>query len=288
VYEGFFIMFRKVAFNEWTVLNLRRIYMKKLIFVTLIFLLLSCGCISTHQTPPGVSPTSQTVLQTPPGTSVPVTTSTVIPNGTGGTVLTNENIKKHFLNIAFGRDNTYIEKSYPDPDYHLSFYLSGKFDDVDTALIMNFTKEYNKITTTSTFSDEVIKSQQSAYPGEIDLIFFPAESLKSMDESSIRHKEINTQTGDILFYIPRGNDKLYINTDLTGDDRKHAIIKAILYYLGYPGQTYDYPDSIFYANGFSNSVLTPLDIAAINTMYDARIYPGMSFDEARRTLLLNQ
>ena len=45
---------------------------------------------------------------------------------------------------------------------------------------------------------------------------------------------------------------------------------------------------MFYANGFSNVFLTSLDIAAINTMYDGRIYPGMSFDEVRRVLLLNQ
>jgi hypothetical protein len=267
----------------------RTVVMKKLIFISLIFLLLSCGCITPQQTTTAVSPTTQTILPTsPPGTPVTVVTSTVFPTSTGETALTNENIKKHFLNIAFGRDNTYIGKSYPDPDHRLSFYLSGKFDETDSALIRNFTKDYNKITATSTFSDEVIKTQQSAYPGEIDLIFFPAESLMSMDESSIRHKEINTQTGDILFYVPKGSDKLYINSDLAEGYRKHAIIKAILYYLGYPGQTYDYPDSIFYANGLTNSVLTPLDIAAINTMYDGRIYPGMSFDAVKRALLLDQ
>jgi hypothetical protein len=263
--------------------------MKKLIFVMLIILLFSGGCISTQQTTPGVSPITQTVLQTPPsGTPGPTVTATIFPTGLGQTVLTNENIKRHFMNIAFGRDTTYIQKSYPDPDYRISFYLSGKFDDSDSALLRNFTRDYDKITATSTFSDDVIKTRQRAYPGEIDLIFFPEESLKSMDESSIRHKDIDTQTGDILFYIPREKDKVYINTDLTGDYRKHAIIKAILYYLGFPGQTYDYPDSMFYANGFSNVMLTPLDIAAINTMYDGRIYPGMSFDEVRRVLLLNQ
>jgi Protein of unknown function (DUF2927) len=263
--------------------------MKKLVFVLFILLLFSCGCVSTQQTTPGVSPASQTILPTtPPGTPVTTVTATVLPTGIGQTVLTNENIKRHFLNIAFGRDNTYILKSYPDPDYHISFYLSGKFDDSDTALLRNFSKEYNKLTATSTFSDDLIKTQQRAYPGETDLIFFPEASLRSMDESSVRHKEINTQTGDVLFYIPRESEKVYINTDLTGDYRKHAIIKAILYYLGFPGQTYDYSDSMFYANGFSNVVLTPLDIAAVNTMYDGRIYPGMSFDEVKRVLLLNQ
>lgn len=263
--------------------------MKTLVFVISILILFSCGCISNQQTPPVVTPTSQTILPTPPtGTPVPTMTATVLPTGTGQIVLTNENIKKHFLNIAFGRDNTYIQKSYPDPDYRLSFYLSGRYDNTDSALLRNFTRDYNKMTATSTFSDDAIKTQQRAYPGEIDLIFFPEESLRSMDESSIRHKDINTQTGDILFYIPRERDKVYINTDLTGDYRKHAIIKAILYYLGFPGQTYDYPDSMFYANGFSNVMLTPLDVAAINTMYDGRIYPGMSFDEVRRVLLLSQ
>ena len=196
----------------------------------LIILLFSCGCISTQQTTPGASPTTQTILPTPPpGTPVPNVTETVFPTGIGQTVLTNENIKRHFLNIAFGRDNTYIQKSYPDPDSRISFYLSGKFDDSDSALLRNFTKDYNKVTATSTFSDDVIKTQQRVYPGEIDFIFFPEESIRSMDESSVRHKVINTQTGDILFYIPRESDKVYINTDLTGDYRKHAIIKAILY-----------------------------------------------------------
>jgi hypothetical protein len=262
--------------------------MKRLVSVALIFLLFSCGCISTPEKSPEVTPTPGTTLATPlPTTPVPALTSTATPAGDGGTVLTNENIKRHFLDIAFGRDNTYILKSYPDPDYRLSFYLSGKYDDSDAALIRNFTGDYNTMTTTSTFSDDVLKTQQRAYPGEIDLIFFPQASLKSMDQSSIRYKVINTQTGDILFYVPKESEKLYINTDLTGDFRKHAIIRAILYYLGFPGQTYDYPASMFYANGYTNRVLTPLDTAAINTMYDARIYPGMSFDEVKRVLLLN-
>jgi hypothetical protein len=255
----------------------------------LIFLLFSCGCISNQQNTPAISPTPGTILATPPpATPVPAVTSTRSPTGNDETVLTNENIKIHFLNIAFGRDTRYIQKSYPDSDHRISFYLSGRFDESDSALIRNFTSDYNKMTTTSTFSDEVIKTQQRAYPGEIDLVFFPEGSLTSMDETSIRHKEINTQTGDILFYVPQADDKLYINTDLTGDYRKHAIIKAMLYYLGFPGQTYDYPFSVFYANGYTNSMLTPLDIAAINTMYDARIYPGMSFDEVKRVLLLSQ
>lgn len=262
--------------------------------VILVLLLVSCGCINEQQSASG----NQTPQETAPVTSIPVTTilqttpppQTPVPASptlAPEPVLTDESIKKHFLNIAFGRDSNYIRKYSQDSGEKVSFYLSGKFDEGDKALIENFSREYNMITTTSTFADEVLKSKQDAYPGEINLVFFPAESLKSMEESGIRHKEVNIRSGDIQFYLMHSGDTLYFNTDLSGDERKHAIMKGLLYYLGYPGQTYDYPSSIFYANGYTNTLLSPIDVAAINTMYDGRIYSGMSFDAVKRVLLFN-
>lgn len=259
-----------------------------MVSVILMVLLISCGCISAPNNSPegNITQTTGTIpVSVLPTTLLPVTTVQSTPTVDTEPVLTDEIIKKHFLNIAFGRDSNYIQKSYTDSGDRISFYLSGKFDEKDEEFIRNFTRDYNRITTTTTFSDEVLKSRQRAYPGEIDLVFFPADSLKSMEESGIRHKDINTKTGDILFYIPRSGDTIYINTDLSGDERKHAITRALLYNLGFPGQTYDYPGSIFYANSYENTVLSPIDIAAVNTMYDGRIYPGMSFDEVKRVLL---
>jgi hypothetical protein len=61
----------------------------------------------------------------------------------------------------------------------------------------------------------------------------------------------------------------------------------MLHYLGFPGQTYSYPDSVFFYTTQSNVDLTPLDVEAVRMMYNPGIYTGMTVEQVRQ-LLLNE
>jgi hypothetical protein len=260
--------------------------MKKILLIlSVIGLILFCGCLSSSQQAPAGNTTPQATAS-PTGT-VPATVTTPSVTPTPQTQITDEMIKRHFLNIAFGRDNAYIEKLSVDPDNPVDFSLNGQVSADDVATIKAFAADYNKTTNTRTFSRDPIRTDQKG----IYFGFFPDSYLKSLSETNIIHKEVNPDTGQILYlvaYSPDGGDRLYVNSDLTGDIRTHNIMRILFYYLGFPGQTYDYPESFFYANSSDNVVLTPLDKAAINVMYDARIYRGMTFESAKNVLLMNQ
>lgn len=259
--------------------------MKKILLVlSIIGLILLCGCLSTSQQPPAGNTTPLATAS--PTETVAATNTTPSVTPTPQTQFTDEMVKRHFLNIAFGRDNAFIEKLTVDPDNPVDFSVNGEASADDLATIKAFAADYNKTTNTRTFSREPIRTDQKG----IYLGYFPDVYLKSLSESNIIHKEVDPETGRILFmvtYSPDSGDHLYVNSDLTGDERTHATMRVLFYYLGFPGQTYDYPDSFFSANSFSNDILTPLDKAAINVMYDARIYRGMSFESAKNVLLMN-
>jgi hypothetical protein len=61
----------------------------------------------------------------------------------------------------------------------------------------------------------------------------------------------------------------------------------MLYYLGFPGDTYAYTDSFFYYNTSESVSFTPIDIEAMKTMQNPGVYTGMGITEARWLLLDN-
>jgi hypothetical protein len=259
--------------------------MKKILLVlSLTGLILLCGCLGTSPQGPPANTTPQATAT--PAVTIAATDTTPSVTPTTPAPFTDEMVKRHFLNIAFGRDNAYIEKLTVDPDNPVDFSLNGQVSADDVATIKAFAADYNKTTNTRTFSREPIRTDQKG----IYLGYFPDVYLKSLSEANIVHKEVDPETDRVLFmvtYSPESGDHLYVNSDLTGDIRTHMTMRALFYYLGFPGQTYDYPDSFFYANSLSNDILTPLDKAAINVMYDARIYRGMTFQSAKNVLLMN-
>jgi hypothetical protein len=252
-----------------------------------ISFVLLAGCISSQN--PLVP--SETSLATPEMTTVPTPEPTMSsPPATPAGTFTRDEVGQLFIDIAFGCDNTWVNKVTTTPDNHLFYSLEGQVTDDDREFATSFAEHYNLITSTETFSDNPLSAKGNP------IIMFPADSLDSLEKSFIGCQERDPQTGALLFMIynpvetyPSGEQvvttKIYINSDLQGAKRQHFLERAMLYYLGFPGQTYTYPDSFFYYNSQSSIDLTPLDIEAIRTMYNPGIYYGMGIQGARQYLL---
>lgn len=259
-----------------------------IIFVVLgVSFILLAGCISPYQSPG----TPVTTPDTPEATPVP-TTEPVMPPVTSppGSTFTRDEVGQLFIDIAFGCDNTWVYKVTPSPENHLFYSLEGQVGDDDRAFVRQFAEQYNRITSIETFSDDPIRSKGNP------IIFYPADSLDSLEKTFISCQERDPETGTPVYLIykpiveyPSGETvvvtKIYLNSDLTGARRTHYLQRALLYYLGFPGQTYTYPDSVFYYNTQSNVEFIPIDVEAIKTMYHPGIYWGMSVQEVRWLLL---
>ena len=121
----------------------------------------------------------------------------------------------------------------------------------------NFTKNYNRLMSVEAFSDDPFSSQGNP------IIIYPLNSLDSLEKSFIACQELDQKSGVPLYMIykpvieqPSGRKevitKIYLNSDLQGAERNHYLERAMLHYLGFPGQTYSYPDSVFFYSTQSN------------------------------------
>ncbi len=251
--------------------------------------ILFAGCLSP-QGSPGIS------TQTPPTPTVPQSTpfpttgpAAPLPATTVAT-FTRDQVSELFIDIAFGCDTTRVNKFSPSSDNHMFYSPEGQVRNDDLLFMKNVTRNYNLLMSVEAFSDDPFSSQGNP------IIIYPRNSLDSLEKSFIACQELDQKSGVPLYIIykpvieqPNGRKevitKIYLNSDLQGAQRNHYLERAMLYYLGFPGQTYSSPDSFFFYNTQSNVDLTPIDVEGMRMMYNPGIYPGMTIEEVRRLLL---
>jgi hypothetical protein len=262
-----------------------------LFFVVLVVsCILLAGCISALQPAP-VTPTSPAPVENTPVMTLEQTLPPVTTAPQSG--FTRDQVSQLFIDIAFGCDNTWIIKIMPTAENHLFYSLEGQVTDEDRNFVDEFARNYNLITSTETFTGEPLSTKGDS------IILYPPDSMKSLEQAFVGCQDLDPETGAVLLMIynpvvtyPSGEQvvttRIYINSDLTGQERQHYLERAMLYYLGFPGETYTYPDSVFYYKTQENVEFTPLDIEAMKTMHNPGIYPGMSVTEARYYLLDNR
>lgn len=206
------------------------------------------------------------------------------------TIITTADINRHFYTTAFGSGNSKIMKRAED---RISLALTGDNTDEDLALLEQFAGRFNNYSSTNKFTAG-IKSGDKA---TIVVFFLPGSSMQAIrntDGSDIDGSDIsrNPDTDEIQFIHERvkidfvTKDIIYINSDLQGDQRKHWMLRGLLYELGFTGETNDYPDSIFYAGSDNTTELSDMDMKAVGIMYGKKITAGMTADRVKSMLLL--
>ena len=63
------------------------------------------------------------------------------------------------------------------------------------------------------------------------------------------------------------------------------MLRGLLYYLGFTGETMKYTDSIFYSQPNTNAKLDSIDIKAVQLMYGTKISNGMTVSTNSGSLL---
>lgn len=253
----------------------------------LLFIAISCiltaGCITPETTPENSPVTAPTTESSPVPTTEPPTPSDTVPEAAQ---FTRDDVHELLMDIAFGCDNTGVTMFSPSSENHLFFSLEGQVIPADIDFVSLFTRQFNRITPIEVFTDEPLNSRGSP------IIFYPDDSLDSLEKRFVACQELDPESGKPLYIIyksvtelPNGESetttKIYLNANLAGAEREHYLQKAMLYYLGFPGQTYNYPDSVFFYNTRSTTDFTTIDIEAMKTLYHPGIYEGMSIQELR-------
>jgi hypothetical protein len=192
-------------------------------------------------------------------------------------------IGNHLLDIAYGPDNNVIKKPTTN---RLVVSLDGMYNKPDIDLVNTFIGQFNNYSSTIKLSENINFNN----PADIALDFQPATNINQIN-TTVDYKDPQngtryfSLTKEIAFVNSDVKVKTYVNSDLRGEERKRWILRAVLYNLGFYGETAKYPDSIFYAGTNNASQLSDIDLKALQLMFGTKITNGMNKDQMRLYIL---
>jgi len=254
------------------------------------------------------APAEKTVPQTTATITMPATTAipaTIVPAATSATVATvatavptsavpvvtaisADDITSLFLDVAYTSTNRLERVNFNSAKPRLTVVaLSAGNDDI--ALIEKTAKEFNEASQTVKISENIKESGT----GDIFIKYLPEDGLSAITLSTIADSGTLTealtrrelyQGNRIGAKVMRGT--VYINANLKDRERKHMLVRGLLYQMGMTGETTKFSDSVFYAGENTNIDLTSSDKRVINILYQTAFYNGMTMDELRKYVYL--
>lgn len=232
-----------------------------------------------------------------PVTTVPAATSATmataapaVTTSTGPvvTAISADDITSLFLDVAYTSTNRLERVNYNAAKPRLTVVaLSASNDDI--ALIEKTAKEFNEASQTVKISENIKESGT----GDIFIKYLPEDGLSAITLSTIADSGTLTealtrrelyQGNRIGAKVMRGT--VYINANLKDRERKHMVIRGLLYQMGMTGDTTKFSDSVFYAGENTNIDLTSSDKRVINILYQSAFYNGMTMEELRKYVYL--
>jgi hypothetical protein len=199
---------------------------------------------------------------TTPTTAIPATTLVPTPQ-----LYSSSDIGNHLKDIAFGPDNSVIKK--PKKEL-MEITYSGSYQNDDIVLLNNFISQFNNYSATQKISTNVNFNS----PADIWINFLPDYALKQIQLKPTASVYKDFSTG--RYYFIYNGEETHINSELDGNERKRWILRAIMYNLGFFGETIKYPKSVFYAGSNDVNQLSDIDLKALQLMYGKIVTNGMS------------
>lgn len=228
-----------------------------------------------------ITPTTITTSQT----SQIVTSANPIITPTQKKVYSSNEINRHFLDVAFGTDYSFIFKWNKD---RINIGVTG-YTNSDLDILNDFLAQFNNHSSSTKISENL---KLGSRMGDININFVDESALNVMKNDPAWKVAWDPNTGKIFYvykvFTSAGvNENIYINNGLKGDERKHWIIRSLLYELGFPGESGVYPDSFFYTDYSANKTsLNSIDWKSVELMYGKMITFGTNMSQVRNVLFI--
>ncbi|HPD76431.1 MAG TPA: hypothetical protein PKZ65_10265 [Methanoregulaceae archaeon] len=266
----------KPGMPRWIPIVIGALLVTVVIFGTIVF----SGYLNTTGGGSAVQPTGIPTLQpvttmatetVPRTTTVPVTTR---PAATATPVPTIKSysptdVGNHLLDIAFGPDYNLVKKPTKSP---LAVSCMGTCDAGTMILLNGFIGQFNNLSSTMKLGENLEQNT----PADVTLTLLPEKALSQVNVDKEGTVAIRDTWTGAYYFIHTSENRTYVNADLKGTERDRWVLRALLYNLGFYGESAKYPESIFYAG--SNEVGQPsaVDWKAIQLMYGQKVKNGMT------------
>ena len=236
------------------------------------------GCLTApapEEPVPEMHTPAPTTVQT---TFVPIV-ETPTPRPTPTAIgLSSEDINLHFMDVAFGGGNLFLER-LPLSSKRTTISLNAGRES-DKVLIESFAVKFNLLSQ----SNKLFENTKEGQTGDIRIKFLPPDGLKAIDlTSEMGWLNQEYTRGGITCAKIKGYD-IYLNSEMEGDMRDHYILRSLLYTLGFKGATLRYQDSIFAYPENTVTELSFLDEKALQVMYGLGMDNGMRVEDVKRVL----
>lgn len=208
-----------------------------------------------------------------------------IPEITPRTAYTSDEINQHFVDLAFSADNDRIRR-FSSPVVNVA--ITGAYTGSDVDALNRFFPVFNNQSSYTRLPSVVKQGDQ----GDIIIRIIPDNGIEGINSDNTWKVYRNPSTGRIIYlfrtnqYSTLSNEMVYINADMTGNERMHWLMRGLLYELGLPGESGTYPDSLFYSSYNGVTELSPIDVKALQLLYGNKIREGMTLDDVRRVLII--
>jgi hypothetical protein len=180
---------------------------------------------------------------------------------------TQEEIKSYFNEVAYGSDQMKDSKTNKITkwDKEIKMYVEGDYTTQDLIEIKNIVSELNTllIGIKITIIKNKLESNSIVYFGDFNTF------NKKYLNSSAGYVNCNGYCSIFGFdnSIIIDNVKIFIKSDVSLLDKKHAIIEEITQSLGLANDSWKYPDSIFYEGYTTTDKLSKIDKEVIKMLY---------------------
>jgi hypothetical protein len=273
-----------------------------LIFALIIVSVGFAGCTGVGlpgpatTTVPPTQVTTTVVVEVPetttpiPATSVLVTAAATTPPATPTpTLATMNDIRQHFIDVAYSYTNRLERLNYNSARPRVVISATSASND-DIALIEKTARDFNEASPTVKLSENV----KETGTGDIFIKYLPENGLAVINLADAPESGPFTEslTRTVLYQgskpaakILRGT--IYINAGLKDNERRHILVKSLMYEMGLTGESTKFPDSVFYAGENTNTVLTSADRKIITMLYSQGYYNGMSLDQVERIVYIS-
>lgn len=229
--------------------------------------------------PGGTGATPTESMTRPEG--VPATTpETPAPQTT--TALSSDDIKLHFLDLAYGAGNAFLERWNANENNGRIIVSVTANNNADIVLLEQAAKEFNSLSRTNQISENI---KQGPY-GNIAIKFIPENGMNGIvinTSETLTSREFRVND-TLAAKITRGT--VYINANLKGGVRNHTLIRSLYYQLGFVGETDDYADSLFSSDQNTNVNLSYADRKAVEIMYGPGLTHGMTVDDVKKAVYI--
>jgi hypothetical protein len=217
-----------------------------------------------------------------PATTDPAPSATDTPAPQATVKLSSDDIKMHFMDLAYGSGNAYLERwNATDNNGRIVISVTAN-SDTDIPLLEEAAREFNSQSGTNQVSEQIKEGSN----GDIAIKFIPENGFDGIvinTSESLTNREF---TAGNLTTAKLTHGTIYINANLKGDLRNHTLIRSLFYELGFVGETQKYPDSLFYAEENTHTSLSDADLKAIGIMYGTGLTHGMAVDDVKRAVYI--